>query len=262
MVYESSSVDSIEPTTPATRRDHDHRGQLAAAQHVVADADLIGGQVLPHPLVDSFVASAYQYQVVVTRELLDYRLGQPSALGGHQHDGDAVVQSGRGAYRLHGLEYRSGLHEHAWATAEGVVVHRAMAVVGLIADVVGPDVQHTRPPGSGDYALVEGAGEHAGEKRQDVESHTLSVPCTGVTTPTATYHHPGHSAGVVSSLARYCCGGPAVTLSHAKGLGWLWCLHMYPAVRCRRLAQDPTPDSSPRAQNDIAWAAALLGAAT
>ena len=53
---------------------HDHRGELAAGQHVAADRDLVAGEVLDDALVEPLVAPAQQRQRRLARELVDERV--------------------------------------------------------------------------------------------------------------------------------------------------------------------------------------------
>ena len=153
------------------RLDQHHRGQLAASEDVVADADLVRGEMPPHPLVEPLVASADEQEVVVARQLLDDRLGQPPALGRHENDGSAVVQIGGGADGLDGLEQRFRLHEHPRSATEGVVVYRPVTVVGMVSDVDEAYADGAAPPRPCGYTVVERAGEHLWKEGQDVETH-------------------------------------------------------------------------------------------
>ena len=125
----------------------------------------------PHPLVEPLVAPADEHEVVVPRQLLDDRLGQPPALGRHEHDGNAVVKIGGGADSLDGLEQGLGLHEHPGAASESVVVDRPVAVVGMVADVDEAYADGAAPPRPCGYTVVERAGEHLWKEGQDVETH-------------------------------------------------------------------------------------------
>ena len=64
-----------------------------------------------------------------------------------------------------------GLKAHAFAAAEGTVVHGAMAVVGEVAQVVGGDVARAAGDGPAQDSVVERAGEEVGEDGEDVEAH-------------------------------------------------------------------------------------------
>ena len=49
--------------------EHDHRRQLAAGEHVAADRDLVGAEVVDDPLVEALVAAAQQRQRRLGRQL-------------------------------------------------------------------------------------------------------------------------------------------------------------------------------------------------
>ena len=57
------------PAACAARCRHHHRGQLAAGQHVAADRDLVGHEVLEDPLVEALVAAAQQRELRLGRQL-------------------------------------------------------------------------------------------------------------------------------------------------------------------------------------------------
>ena len=153
------------------RVDHHHRGKLAAAEHVVADADLVGRQVSANALVHTLVPTADEDEVPVPRQLLDHGLGQPSALGGHQHHRRVRAKRRRFDDVFHGFEQGLGLKDHPRASAEGVVVGGTMAVVRVVADVVQPDFDQPLLASLADDAFGQGALEHLREEGQDVEAH-------------------------------------------------------------------------------------------
>ena len=66
--------------------DHDRGGQLPAGNHEVADRDLVGDQVRPHPLVHALVAPTDQGDALVSGQLLSDLLGEGAALGCKQDD--------------------------------------------------------------------------------------------------------------------------------------------------------------------------------
>ena len=63
----------------------------------------------------------------------------------------SIAWAGRRSERFDAVKDGLGLDDHAFAAAEGTVVHGAMAVVGEVAQVVGGDVDRRRWrwPGSG-----------------------------------------------------------------------------------------------------------------
>ena len=112
--------------------DDNHSGKLAAAHYVVAHAQFLGCKVLEDALVDALVASADEDETIEARETLRGALVEHSSLGAH-HDDRRI---GRRLQCANGLEERSGAHDHAGPAAEWGVVGRAMAVVGMGAQVV------------------------------------------------------------------------------------------------------------------------------
>ena len=157
------------------RLDDQERAGLAAGEHDVADGDLAVAEVVGDALVDAFVPAAQQGEAVTGGQLAGHRLVEPSAAGGEQQ------QRTRRVRRLHGREDRLRPHHHPGPTAERRVVDGAVAVVGVVARIVQPQVDHTPLPGAADEREVERPGEVVGEDREDVDAHASlgSVPQPG-----------------------------------------------------------------------------------
>jgi hypothetical protein len=64
----------------------DHRRELPAGQHVVADRKLVVHEMLADSLVDSFIASAQQDQVFQAAVLRGYFLPEQPTLRAQQYD--------------------------------------------------------------------------------------------------------------------------------------------------------------------------------
>src|SRR5688500_4339489 len=62
--------------------DHDHRRQLAAAEHVIADAHFARPKALDDPLVEPFVMPRDEQQSITPGEVLRHRLIEPASLRG------------------------------------------------------------------------------------------------------------------------------------------------------------------------------------
>ena len=80
----SSTADSSLPSAPGQpardRVEQHHRRQLAAGEHVRADRDRVGGEVLDDPLVEALEAGREQRQALLAGELLDELLVELAAL--------------------------------------------------------------------------------------------------------------------------------------------------------------------------------------
>ena len=80
---DSSSALSSWPSAPGQLAQHrvadHHRRQLAARQHVGADRDHVGRQVLVHPLVEALVAPAQQRQLGLRGQLVGERVVEAAA---------------------------------------------------------------------------------------------------------------------------------------------------------------------------------------
>src|SRR5579859_5133615 len=150
------------------RIDQQHRRDLAAAQHVVADRDLVRGKTRAHTVVDALVAAADDDQTGLSCELLRQSLVQPPAPRLEEHDGAGVVEHDA----LDSLEHRLRLHHHAGTAPERDVVYLAVAVVREVAEVVRLQLDDPALDGAPDNALPEDRPEHVGKDGDDVESHS------------------------------------------------------------------------------------------
>ncbi len=154
------------------RFDQEHRRQLAPRNDEIADRNLLVHDGLAHALVDPLVAPAEQEQIAPARELAHFGLVQPVPLGRQQHP------PGSSALRElpHRSEPRGRGHHHAAATAEGLVVDRAVAVEGEIPQVVHLHVQAAALAGAPEKRGLEKGPKELGEDGQDLNAHVASSP--------------------------------------------------------------------------------------
>src|SRR4029077_10422994 len=118
---------------PRDRVYEDHGGDLPSAQHIIADRHLAGGQARAHAVVDALVATAHDDEPRLGYELCGESLVERLAPWFHEHHGPGIVRT----YRLDRFENGLGLDHHAWASTERQVVHLPVAVVCVVAKVVG-----------------------------------------------------------------------------------------------------------------------------
>ncbi len=126
--------------------------------------------MLGYTFVDTFVAAADEEEFVELSVVAGEGLVEFAALG--REEDDAAVRISElpaGEDPLHGFKDRLAFEEHAFPAPERAVVDGAVAVVGPIAEVVDFDIEETVAAGAGDDAVVDRAGEEAGEDREDVE---------------------------------------------------------------------------------------------
>ena len=72
---------------PGDDLEHRHGRDLAAAEHVVADRQLVVDEMLPDSSVDAFVPAAQQREPVERRQLVGQRLVEPPATGPSRNSG-------------------------------------------------------------------------------------------------------------------------------------------------------------------------------
>ncbi len=94
------------------------------------------------------------------------------------HPGHRVAQ------RTHRAHDRLGLHHHAPGAAELHVVHLAVPVGGVVAQVVDVQLDSAGVDGATDHTDAEWPREHSREDGEDVEAHHASSSGHGVTTTT------------------------------------------------------------------------------
>ena len=105
--------------------DQDHRRQLAAREHVVADADLVIHVALDQPLVHPFVATGDQDEPAMRRERHHLAMIQHLALR-RQIDHPGILSAAASLPLPGGLDRsfeRRGEHHHAGPAAKRPIVH-------------------------------------------------------------------------------------------------------------------------------------------
>ncbi len=107
-------------------RDH-HRGELAAREHVAADRQGVGREVLDDALVEALVAAAQQRELLLLGELVDEAVVEQPA-SGDERDHAALRAELDGVDAVEGAQRR--IHDvhaqhHAGAAAERRVVDLA-----------------------------------------------------------------------------------------------------------------------------------------
>src|SRR5690349_21737625 len=71
---------------PGDRIDDDKGRQFAPAQHVVADRQLLSGEILAHAIVDAFVSAAEHHDSIETGQAGCLNLSEAPSLGRYQND--------------------------------------------------------------------------------------------------------------------------------------------------------------------------------
>src|SRR5579863_2060956 len=105
-------------------------------------------------------------------------MGQQPALRREQDDG-AIFTPAVGPQSLDGAKQRLRLKHHARAAAERAIVHRPVAVVGGIAQIVQPDISVAAGTGALQEAVIQNAAKELREYGDDVENHVVGAPLVG-----------------------------------------------------------------------------------
>ncbi len=158
---------------PRDRVNDDCRSQFAAAQYVIADRNLLIGEVLGHALVHAFVAPTDQDNAIETGEFLRHILAEQAALRRQQHNClIGALGAWRHVQRFHHFEQRLRFEHHALATAEWPIVHRAMPVAGVHAHVVDADIDQPSFSCAPHNPVVQRPAKEVRENRNNVEAHS------------------------------------------------------------------------------------------
>ena len=152
---------------------HDHSGQLAAREHVVADRQaLIGIRI--GALVDALVTAAHKQQALAFEQALGHMLRKGLAAGGEEHHG------GLGTLRADGLDClgnRLDLHEHALPAAIRLVIDGAMAVVRPVAQVIRLKIKKAGLAGAAQNRRGHDGLKHLGKDRKGLNQHAVLPTC-------------------------------------------------------------------------------------
>lgn len=146
----------------------DGGGQFAAREHVVADGDFLGDEVVADALIHALVVSAEDNDVVEHGEGVCHGLRELLSVG--RCEDDLVVVSlllERGDDAVDGFD----LHDHAGTSAEGIVVDASRFLDGVFSQVVDADVHDALVDGSLDDGVAEGTLEQFGNDADDVDAH-------------------------------------------------------------------------------------------
>src|SRR5437762_12499820 len=176
LMVERGSVDHA-GDEPRDRVDDDHRAELTAGEHVVADRDLFVDIALDDALVDALVVATHEHQVRQGGETGRRGLVEHRALRGKK-DNVPVAAS----YRAYRSRQRLRFHHHSRAAAIRCIVDDVMPVAGPRPDVVYRQRHQTRLPRARDDALGEWTLEHLRKEREDVDCEAHPRSSCGVRT--------------------------------------------------------------------------------
>src|SRR5712692_1892185 len=166
---------------PRYRVHNQRRRQFAAGQHVIADGNFFGGEMLGDAFVHAFIPPAEQddpfERRVSPRGLL------PEKFPRRRKQNDRYVLRALWTLcvkfffqqSLCRLEQRLGLQHHSFAAAKRTVVHGAVAVAREPAQIVHRDFHQAGLACPAHNPVVKRALEKLRENRDDVEAHGISL---------------------------------------------------------------------------------------
>ena len=147
---------------------YDSCRKFSAGEHIVADRDFAGDQMLANAVVYAFVMSAEYYDIFEKRETVGERLGEHFTV---RRSENHLVIVALGFESRDRTVDRLDLHDHAGCAAERVVVDFAVAVGSVVAQVVYGDSDESLLLGAFQNGAVEGRLKHLGQYGKYVYSH-------------------------------------------------------------------------------------------
>ena len=141
------------------RIDHAERRQLTAGQDVIADRDVLDVEDLEGALIDAFIVSAEEQDILFLGELLRHFLIEGAALRRHkEHTGRSMTDPLDDV--LVAVDDRLHLHEHAGTAAVRIVIDVVMRILRVVADVEGLDIHQSGLDGTTTDALTDDVFNH------------------------------------------------------------------------------------------------------
>src|SRR5436190_14163460 len=151
---------------PRYRVHNHHCRQRAVRQHVIANGQLIVRQPFAHAFIKTFVMAGDEQQMLESGQFAGDCLVKGSSRRRKQNHASVFPREAFDCFKE-----RFRLEQHARPAAKGPVVHGAMPVMRVIAQIVQAEFQ---PPGltsALDDALIERPREHRGKQRKHVYFH-------------------------------------------------------------------------------------------
>src|SRR5579859_1377963 len=164
---------------PRHRIHHQHRWQFPAAQYKIPHRNLFRCQMLRHPLVHPFIPPADKNNPLQSRKpprrflrkSLPRRGQQNNRRIGFPFGCPRCISHAAPQQRLHRFEQRFRLHHHAFASAEWPVVHRAMAVLGELPQILHSHLDQAGLPRPPHNSVLQRPREKLRKNANQVESH-------------------------------------------------------------------------------------------
>ena len=154
----------------------DHRAELAAGEHKVADGELLVHARLDEALIHALIMTADEHElIIIGLELARLRLREHLPLRGEVDH--AAARRGHGGIRKRRVEAaleRLRHHDLTPAAAIRVVVDLLLAVFGIVADLVAADVEQAARLRPAEDALTEHGAHGVGKERENVDAHALT----------------------------------------------------------------------------------------
>ena len=147
---------------------HDGCCQFATREHIVAYAYLSGDEMFSYSVVNAFVVSADDADILLEAEFVSHRLVDPFAIRGCEYYLVIV------AFGLEGCDAsveRLALYEHASSSTEGVVVHTPVFVGSVVSEVVDMYFGQSFLLGSSEDGLFGEGLYEFGQDSDDVYAH-------------------------------------------------------------------------------------------
>ena len=147
-----------------------HHGccQFAACQHIITDADFLGDQVLADAVVDTFIMSSKDDDVLAERQLVGHGLVKLLAIR-RGEDNLVVVALGREGADT--AVDRLTLHDHPGKTAKGIVIDATVLADSIVAQVMQMDFYESFLLGASQNTLLKKTLDQLRDDGDDINTH-------------------------------------------------------------------------------------------
>lgn len=149
---------------------HYRCGQLAPCQHVVSDAEPIGGVFFGEPLVKTLIPAANDYYVHGSRKGRCTNLVKALACRVGEYD----TRRRRQSTRFDCAAEDVGSKDHAGPTSEWIVVHRLALVGGKVSRIDGCKAQDSGALGTRNDSVPQRPKDQVWEQRDEVNPEHAS----------------------------------------------------------------------------------------
>ncbi len=151
---------------------HHRRRQFATRQDIVADGHFLRYQVLTNAVIHTLVVATKDDDVLLHRECVGHGLVELLTVGRGE---DYLIVLTLRLERRNAIVDGLALHHHARKAAKRIVVHTAVLVLRVIAEVVNVNLHKSLLLGATKDGEVHKVVQHLGHNGDDIDTHSYSI---------------------------------------------------------------------------------------